>query len=261
MFLIQNKAFLDAFDVREGPNGSFVLKLKATGAELSLSKSKAENETFCSILASTFFPNTVLLITKWLTANNARYLSNIMEANFNYRGLRLSEGFSTLFKYEPKPNIYIGENLYPVYKPIKLGFFNKRFFDSLIDDVLPLLKDENYSLEMFFKLFSFNGSLRGRYILTGNLLSSEALSIFSDFTKVSLDINIKELQGRILVGGRGIEILDTDYFIPFTEQQESINLNITKLFMEVPVDNLTQADPLRYNEEVFDIANSFYSML
>lgn len=254
MLLIQNKAILDVFDVKKVGN-KYEFKNKETGSVLIANARKSCNIGFQNLLASAFFPSSVLIITKYLS-NQWSEFREVVRESFSYKGLKFSESYSRYLKFEGKPNLIFGDAFYNIKESVLDGYFNRRYFDSLIDQVLPLLKDEELSLETFFNLFSPDYALKGKFTLVGNSLSNQVISIFSDSSQVEFDFNLSHLHGKILVGNHGIELVDSSFIKNFDNLTQALSLD--GFVSQVPTDKLTKGEKLSYTEDMSNFSNWFY---
>lgn len=254
MLLIQNKAILDVFEVKK-IGDSYEFKNKETGSVLIANASKSRNTGFQNLLTSAFFPSSVLIITRYLS-NQWSEFREVLRESFSYKGLKFSESYSSYLKFEEKPNLVFGDSFYNIRESVLDGYFNRRYFDSLIDQVLPLLKDEENSLETFFNLFSPDYALRGKFTIVGNSLSNQSVSIFSDSSQVEFDFNLSHLHGKILVGNHGIELVDSSFIKNFDKLTTALSLD--GFVSQVPIDKLTEGDKLSYTEDMSNFSNWFY---
>lgn len=261
MLLIQNKAILDTFNIKKtNPNNDGVIyefKNKETGKVLKVDYNKYNHGLFFNVLSSVFFPNSVLILTEYLSDQYSGFTASKIRKHFNYKGLKISESYSGYFVYEPKPNIYFGESFYTLKDSIQNGQFPRRYVDALINQVLPLLKNEKNSFNTFFDLFQPDYSLKGKFTVSGKVISNLPMSVFSSSSQVEFDFDLTLLHGKIAVGGSGIEILDSSFIQNYEQIQRSLGLG--RYVSQPPTDKLTTGDPLPYNEEVLDFKNWFYN--
>ena len=258
--LIQNKAILETFNVvKTNPNSDGVIyefQNKETGNVLRLNKNKARQYSFKELLITGFFPNSVLILTEYASDPYAD-VRDLIRKHFNYKGLKLSTNYGSYFTYEGKPRLEFGEEFYGLRESILNGQFNRRYVDSLIDQVLPLIKDEVNAFRTFFEIFSPDYALRGKFTLSGNSISNHAISVFSNSSKVDFDFDLTSLHGKLLVGESGIELIDSSFVANFEELFQGLDLG--KFQSQVPVNNLTTGEQLSYNEDMFNFGNWFYS--
>ena len=254
MLLIQNKAILDVFEVKKDGR-DYKFTNKETKTVLVCSASKSRSTYFQNLLAAAFFPNSALIVTKYLSNHWVECRESIRDS-FNYKGLKLSESYGKYFEFEDKPNIYFGEDFYNSEESVLDGNFNRRYFDNLIDQVLPLLKNEEFAFKTFFELFDPDYALRGKFTLIGNSLSNHAVSIFADSSQVEFDFNLTHLHGKILVGQNGIELIDSSFV---ADENLTQALSLGKYVAQVPLDKLTIGDKLSYTDDMSNFKNWFYS--
>lgn len=257
MLLIQNKAILDAFIARK--NGSdYEFQNKSTGKVLVANKPKYNSYGFRNLLESAFYPNSVLILTFYLSNDWIEFRETIRKY-FNYKGLKLSQDYSNYFKFEDKPNINFGNAFYSLSEAILIGIFNRRYVDALIEQVLPLLKNEEKAFDTFFELFSPDYQLRGKFTVAGNYLSNLPASVFSSSFQGEFDFDLTSLHGKILVGESGIELTDSSFVQNFEKVSEGLGLdNFTS---QVPQDKLTEGDKLSYTDDMSNFSNWFYNLV
>jgi hypothetical protein len=259
MFLVNNKAILETFSISKIQDSYeetvYEFKNKVTGKILKASRSKVQQNPFQQMLGSVFFPNSVLILTSYL-ADLWNDSDTEIRKHFNYKGFKFSENYKSYFIFEDKPNLMFGETFYFLREQTLRGGFNRQYFDCLIEKVLPLVKDEAKALYTFFKFFSTDFALRGKFVMVDNFLSTQATSIFSNSSKVSLDFDLTSLHGKIMVGEQGIEVLDSSFIANHEEIQQALGLG--QYVSEIPQDRLTQGRVLEYTEDICDFSNWFY---
>lgn len=244
MLTILNQAVLDAFDINRVDN-EFIFTNRQTGRKIKKTFAEIENSSnLHAVLACHYYPNSVLILTDYLTKGQV-----ILGEHFNYRGLKFIAFSDSYFKYEEKPNIVFGEDFYFIRCSVLCGSFNRRYFDTLIDKILPLLKNEKDAFSSFSEYFTPDLKLKGYFTQINNTLSSQNLGLFSSSRTIHVNADIDELQGKILIGESGIEVLDPSFIDSNGEYSKALNLD--KFISSPPVEELTTPSLLPYNEVNF----------
>jgi len=258
MLLVQNSSILSMFDVRKSEgDGVYEFINKETKEVIQCPRSKSINSCFQNILAAPFFPNSALIVADYLT-NQWAGCRDCVKKSFNYKGLKFPEDYDRYFEFEDKPKIYfVHQHFYAVKESVLEGNFNRRYFDTLIDQVIPLLKNEESVFETFFQFFDPDYALRGKFNLVGRSLSNQTNSVFSNSSKVELDFDLTSLHGKLLVGESGIELIDSSFVTNFEKLSQGLGLG--SYVSQVPLDKLTIGDKLSYTDDMSNFKNWFYS--
>lgn len=256
--LIQNQAILNYFDISKTHEG-FKFVLKSTEKEFKISNGRASSTAFLNLLAANYFPCSVLVVTEYL-ADSYSDVDSLILKHFRYRGLSLGGNFSSYLKFDEKPNLRFGEEFYHLKYQLYGGNFNRRYLDILVDKVLPLMKDEQKSFDTFFQLFNPDFTLKGRFVVAGDYISTQPTSLFSDTKTAEIDLTLENLHGKLLVGESGVEIIDRDCFSQFVVDSSMRQFDMSRYTKVVPLDKLTVGAILPYNEDI-NFQDNFYEGL